>query len=57
MKRKTNFDRYLEDKLTDKDFAARFKKVGEVWDTVLKMAFPKKEFANLSSPLKSRKIS
>jgi len=29
MKRRTNFDVYLEDQLKNPDFAARFKKAGE----------------------------
>ncbi len=36
MKRKTNFDRYLEEQLKDKDFADRFKKAGQAWDVGLK---------------------
>jgi hypothetical protein len=35
MKRKTNFDRYLEEQLKEKDFAKRFKKAGETWDAEL----------------------
>jgi len=31
MKRKTNFDRYLEEQLKDVVFAERFKKAGEAW--------------------------
>jgi hypothetical protein len=38
MKRKTNFDIYLEEQLKDKDFAARFKKAGEAWDVALQLA-------------------
>jgi len=29
MKRKINFDKYLEEQLKDEDFAERFKKAGE----------------------------
>ena len=43
MKRKTNFDQYLEEQLKDKDFAARFKKAGEAWDVALKLAALRKE--------------
>jgi len=32
MKRKTNFDLYLEEQLKDADFAVRFRKAGEAWD-------------------------
>ena len=43
MKRKTNFDQYLEEQLKNKDFAARFKKAGEAWDVALKLAALRKE--------------
>jgi DNA-binding XRE family transcriptional regulator len=43
MKKKTNFDKYLEEQLKDKDFAARFKKAGEAWDIALKLASLRKE--------------
>ena len=43
MKRKTNFDRYLEDQLKDKDFAARFKRAGEAWDVAVQLAALRKE--------------
>jgi transcriptional regulator with XRE-family HTH domain len=38
MKRKTNFDLYLEAQLKDQDFAERFKKAGEAWDVAIKLA-------------------
>ncbi len=38
MKKKTNFDRYLEEQLKDKDFAERFRKAGEAWDVALKLS-------------------
>jgi DNA-binding XRE family transcriptional regulator len=38
MKRKTNFDLYLEEQLKDKEFAKRFKKVGEAWDVAIQLA-------------------
>lgn len=43
MKRKTNFDKYIEEQLKDKDFAARFKKAGEAWDIAVKLAALRKE--------------
>ncbi len=43
MKRKTNFDKYLEAQLQDKEFAARFKKAGEAWDIAIKLAALRKE--------------
>jgi transcriptional regulator with XRE-family HTH domain len=38
MKRKTNFDLYLEEQLKDRDFAERFKMAGEAWDVAIKLA-------------------
>ena len=38
MKRKTNFDRYLDDQLKDPKFAERFQKSGEAWDIALQIA-------------------
>lgn len=43
MKRKTNFDEYLDEQLKDKDFTARFRKAGEAWDVALKLAALRKE--------------
>jgi transcriptional regulator with XRE-family HTH domain len=43
MKRKTNFDRYLEEQLKDKDFAERFRKAGEAWDIALELAALRQE--------------
>ena len=43
MKRKTNFERYLEDQLKDKAFADRFRKAGEEWGKILKVP-PEKDF-------------
>ena len=43
MKRRTNFDDYLEDQLKDPDFAARFAKAGEAWDIALQLAALRKE--------------
>ena len=43
MKRKTNFDQYLEEQLKDEDFTDRFKKAGEAWDVALKLALLRKE--------------
>ena len=36
-KRKTNFDRYLEEQLKDPDFARRFRDAGEAWDVALQL--------------------
>ena len=43
MKRKTNFDKYLEDQLNDPDFAVRFDRAGRAWDIAMKMALLRKE--------------
>jgi DNA-binding XRE family transcriptional regulator len=43
MKRKTNFDQYLEEQLKDQGFAERFKKAGEAWDVALELAALRKE--------------
>ncbi|PXF55418.1 MAG: transcriptional regulator, partial [Deltaproteobacteria bacterium] len=43
MKRRTNFDAYLEEQLQDEDFAVRFKKAGEAWDVALQLAALRKE--------------
>ena len=38
MKRKTNFDLYLEEQLKDKEFAERFRRAGEAWDIAIQLA-------------------
>ena len=43
MKRKANFDIYLEEQLNDPDFAERFEKAGEAWEVALKLAVLRKE--------------
>jgi len=43
VRRKTNFDLYLEEQLKDSDFADRFKRAGEAWDVALKLAALRKE--------------
>ena len=43
MKRRTNFDHYLQDQMRDPDFAARFKKAGEAWDLAIQLAALRKE--------------
>jgi transcriptional regulator with XRE-family HTH domain len=43
MKRKTNFDRYLEKQLKDKNFADRFRKAGQAWDVALQLAALRKK--------------
>ncbi len=43
MRRKTNFDLYLEEQLKDADFAGRFKKAGETWDVAVQLAALRKD--------------
>jgi transcriptional regulator with XRE-family HTH domain len=43
MKKRTNFDRYLEEHLKDPDFAERFKRAGEAWDVALQLAALRKD--------------
>jgi len=43
MKRRTNFDKYLEEQLNDPDFAARFDRAGKAWDIAIKMALLRRE--------------
>ena len=54
MKKKTNFDSYLEEHLKNKDFAARFEKAGEAWDIALQLAVLRQE-AGLSQKELARK--
>jgi len=37
MKKKTNFDLYLEDHLKDPDFAEKFRKAGQAWDIAIQL--------------------
>jgi len=43
MKRKTNFDRYLEKQLKNPDFAKRYQKAGDAWDVALQLAALRKK--------------
>lgn len=43
MKRKTNFDKYLETQLKDQDFTERFKKAGNAWEIAMQIADLRKE--------------
>lgn len=55
MKRRTNFDEYLDDQLRDPDFAARFKKAGEAWDVALQLAALRKK-AGMSQKELAQKV-
>ena len=61
MRRKTNFDIYLEEQLKNPDFAERFEKAGEAWEVALKLAvlrkeagLPQKELARKGGRLNSK---
>jgi len=43
MKRKTNFDRYLEEQMKDPDFTGRYQKAGEAWEVALQLAALRKK--------------
>lgn len=43
MKKRTNFDKYLEAQLKDKGFAERFKKAGEAWDIAIQISALRRE--------------
>jgi transcriptional regulator with XRE-family HTH domain len=43
MKRKTDFDRYLEEQLKDKDFTERFKRAGQAWEIAIQLATLRKK--------------
>jgi len=55
MKKRTNFDRYLEEQMKDPEFAARFKKAGDAWDVALQLAILRKE-SGLSQKELARKV-
>src|SRR5881396_3538142 len=52
---KTNFDGFLEEQLTDPDFAKRFKRAGEAWEVALQIA-ALRERAGLSQKDLARKL-
>jgi len=43
MKKKTNFDHYLEEQLKSPEFAQRFGKAGEAWDVAIQLVSLRKE--------------
>jgi hypothetical protein len=53
MKRKTNFELYLEDQLKDRAFADGFRKAGEEWGKILKVPL-KNTGSWLSAALKKK---
>jgi transcriptional regulator with XRE-family HTH domain len=55
MKRKTNFDKYLEEQLKDPKFAERFQEAGEAWDVALQIAALRNE-AGMSQAELAKKV-
>jgi transcriptional regulator with XRE-family HTH domain len=55
MKKKTNFDRYLEGQMRDPAFAARFEQAGEAWDVALQVAALRQQ-AGLSQKDRARRL-
>jgi transcriptional regulator with XRE-family HTH domain len=53
--KQTNFDRFLEQRLRDPAFAARFKKAGEAWEVALQIA-ALREKAGLSQKELARRL-
>lgn len=59
----TNFDRYLERKLRDPDFRARFEAADRAWDIALQLAFLRqsrgliqKQAAELLGPIQTSEM-
>jgi transcriptional regulator with XRE-family HTH domain len=52
---RTNFDRYLDEQLSDPAFAARFQEAGEVWDVAMQIAALLKE-SGLSQKELARRV-
>ncbi len=55
MKKKTDFDLFLEEQLKDQDFAERFERAGEAWDVAIQLA-SLREKAGLSQKDLARKL-
>jgi len=55
MRRKTNFDVYLEKQLKDPDFKEKFRRAGEAWDVAIQIASLRKE-SGLSQKELARRI-
>jgi|SRR5580765_3601703 len=54
--KKTNFDRYLEDQMTDPSFLARFEQAGEAWEVALQLAALRQK-AGLSQKELARRLN
>ncbi len=56
MMKKTNFDAYLEEQMTDPAFAERFRQAGAAWDVALQLAALRKK-AGLSQKELARQLN
>lgn len=54
MKKKTNFDRYLEEQLQDAEFAERFERAGKAWDVAIQLAALREKAGMSQKELASR---
>ena len=54
MKRKTNFEKYLEEQLKDPKFAERFQEAGEAWDVAIQIAALRNEAGMSQAELAKR---
>ncbi len=55
MKKKTNFDLYLEEQLKDPGFAQKFNKAGEAWDVAIQLVSLRKK-AGLSQKELAKRV-
>lgn len=55
MRKRTNFDKYLDEQLKDKAFAERFRKAGAAWDVALQIV-ALREAAGLSQKDLARRL-
>jgi hypothetical protein len=53
---KTNFDRYLEERLSDSEFAERFRKAGESWDKVMRQSNARETRRSAKGPDRKSRI-
>ena len=55
MTERTNFDRYLDEQLSDPEFAARYKEAADAWDVAMQLAALRKE-SGLSQKELARRV-
>jgi hypothetical protein len=56
MRRKTNFDAFLEEQLRDPDFAKRFCRAGTAWDIILDLTAQDEKTELLPKKQRSRSV-